>query len=129
MAGPSSPEKPASGELFLYGVDLFNYGYWWEAHAAWERLWKAAPAADLAAVFLQGLIQLSAALVKWRAGATRGAARLGGKGLEKLGRVAAELGRDGESRYLGVDVARFSEEMSGFLEGRGGSRPPLLRVE
>ena len=29
-------------EHYLYGVDLFNQGYWWEAHEAWEAVWLAA---------------------------------------------------------------------------------------
>jgi len=27
---------------FLYGIDLFNRGYWWEAHEAWEAVLLAA---------------------------------------------------------------------------------------
>ncbi len=110
---------PEGRELFLYGVDLFNYGYYWEAHAAWERLWTVAPRSERAAVFLQGLIQVSAALVKWRAGATGGARRLGAKGL-------AKLRGQGSEGYRGVDVGRFVAEVVQFLEG--GGPPPLLRM-
>ncbi|TGQ49534.1 DUF309 domain-containing protein, partial [Mesorhizobium sp. M1C.F.Ca.ET.210.01.1.1] len=28
--------------MFRWGIDLFNHGYYWEAHEAWEPLWHAA---------------------------------------------------------------------------------------
>lgn len=49
--------------VFCYGVDLFNRGFYWEAHEAWEHLWipcKEQPEG----LFLKGLIQLTASLVK-----------------------------------------------------------------
>jgi uncharacterized protein len=51
---------------YLRGVALFNAGYYWEAHEAWEGLWHAhgrvGPTADL----LKALIKLAAAGVKVR---------------------------------------------------------------
>ena len=32
-------------EEFLYGIDLFNAGYWWECHEVLEGLWHAAGSA------------------------------------------------------------------------------------
>ena len=29
-------------EDYLFGIDLYNYHYYWEAHEAWEGLWIAA---------------------------------------------------------------------------------------
>jgi len=60
---------------FTRGVDLFHAGYLWEAHEAWEPLWKAAPAGP-AKAFYQGLILVSAALLKAQLGNRRGAKRL-----------------------------------------------------
>ena len=39
---PFTPEDWRSCELYLYGIDLFNHGYWWEAHEALEDVWLAA---------------------------------------------------------------------------------------
>ena len=68
-------------ETFRWGVDLFNHGYYWEAHEAWERLWTASRAGSLRRLLLKGLILLSAAGVKARqdnpAGVRRHAARAG----------------------------------------------------
>lgn len=65
----------ASGNLFAHGIDLFDHGFYWEAHEAWERLWQAAPRDGAESRLLQGLIALAAAGVKVRQGQTIGIAR------------------------------------------------------
>lgn len=49
---------------YLRGIDLFNHGYYWEAHESWEALWHAAGRQGPIADFLKGLIKLAAAGVK-----------------------------------------------------------------
>ena len=69
---------------FLYGVDLFNRGYYWEAHEAWEQVWKNyAPQSD-EAQFLQSLIQTAAGLIKYHVGNAEGVRRLSEVSLEKM---------------------------------------------
>lgn len=41
------------------GIALFNAGKFWEAHEAWEEIWKDRP--EDGRFFIQGLIQLAAA--------------------------------------------------------------------
>jgi predicted metal-dependent hydrolase len=41
------------------GIALFNSGQFWEAHEAWEEIWKNHP--EDGRFFIQGLIQLAAA--------------------------------------------------------------------
>ena len=65
----------------------------------WERLWSESPAPH-AMEFLQGLIQLSAALVKRREGSELGEAKLIAKALEKL-RAARERSGSGKV-FMGV---------------------------
>ena len=55
---------------YCYGVDLFNEGFYWEAHEVWETLWRRAGRTGPLADFLKGLIKLAAALVKARQGRT-----------------------------------------------------------
>lgn len=40
---PDSPDPTAWQDChdYLYGIDLFNHGFYWEAHEAWEGLWVA----------------------------------------------------------------------------------------
>lgn len=49
---------------YLYGIDLYHNGYLWEAHDAWESVWKLAEEDSLEANFLQALILNSAAQLK-----------------------------------------------------------------
>src|SRR6202171_6004569 len=60
------PEKWSSNAPYLCGLDLFNHGYYWEAHEAWESLWHACGHKGLVADFLKGLIKLAAGGVKKR---------------------------------------------------------------
>jgi len=51
-------------ELYLWGFDLLAGGFPWEAHEAWERLWRGLQRGSAEALLLQALIKLAAALVK-----------------------------------------------------------------
>jgi hypothetical protein len=82
-------------------VDLFNAGYFWEAHEAWEELWVARPRRSAEALLLQGLIQTAAALVKIRLGAPDPARALARRGLDKLARVSRQ-----SPILMGLDVGR-----------------------
>jgi hypothetical protein len=59
----------ADDDGFRFGVDLFNHGFAWEAHEAWEPLWFAAPRERTERELLQGLIHCAAAVLKAKAGA------------------------------------------------------------
>lgn len=61
---PFDPACWRESREFLRGVDLFNCGFYWEAHEEWERLWHAAGRSGPTADFLKGLIKLAAAGVK-----------------------------------------------------------------
>ncbi len=61
--------------LFQHGRRLFNAGYYWEAHEAWEGVWIAAGRTGLVADYVKGLIKLAAAGVKVREGSAVGAQR------------------------------------------------------
>jgi len=57
---------------YLRGIDLFNHGYFWEAHEVWEGLWHAQGRKGPVADFLKALIKLAAAGVKARQGVGAG---------------------------------------------------------
>src|SRR3981081_2703360 len=58
---PLDPARWSESPTYLYGFDLFNYGYYWEAHETWESLWHAAGRRGPVATLLKGLIKLAAA--------------------------------------------------------------------
>lgn len=63
-------------EHYLYGIDLFNAGYWWEAHEVLEGLWHAAGIGTSVAHVLQAIIQCAAAHLKTATDRPVGARRL-----------------------------------------------------
>jgi hypothetical protein len=108
---PKPHEWPSSPD-YLYGIDLYNYGYLWEAHEAWEGLWHLAKndPDSQRADFLQGLIQCAAATLKVLMGQPRGVVALAGMGTERLARVATH--RNGD--YMNLDVTSFVEAFRTF---------------
>jgi hypothetical protein len=91
---------------YLHGIDLFNYGYYWEAHEAWEGVWRSYERSETTALFLQGLIKLAAAGVKIREGMPRGVANLAGGAADHFDEVL--LRPDGREIFCGLNVAHLA---------------------
>jgi hypothetical protein len=97
----------ASTPAFLRGIELFDRGYCWEAHEAWEGLWHAAGRRGPIADFLKALIQFAVVGVKVREG------RLDGAKAHAL--RAAELLRPLDPSLFPLDIAalvRRAEEIA-----------------
>ncbi len=87
---------------YLAGVDLFNRGWWWEAHEVWEELWHVVEGKDAAQHdLLKGLIQLAACALNRERGSDAAAERLLASAQEFLRR--AEEGA-GAPRVMGLDL-------------------------
>jgi predicted metal-dependent hydrolase len=97
---PAEPPTEWSGSRrFLRGVDLYNHGYAWEAHEAWESMWLR-PAEREQAELLQALIQLAAASVQQSVNRPDGRTRLCHRALDHLRKV-----RDAGHRvYMGLEL-------------------------
>ncbi len=90
---------------YLYGIDLFNYGYYWEAHEVWESLWNGAGRRGPTAIFLQALIKLSAAGVKQREGVAAPVRRFC---VETTAHLLDLRAITGEDRYAGLEIVRVA---------------------
>jgi len=101
------PSAWRDNEEYLHGVDLFNRRYYWEAHEAWEAVWHTCNKNATHGLFIQGLIQISAGLLRWHMGTERGARKLYGAGRAKLDHAIAESPED----YMGVRIADWAEEI------------------
>jgi len=84
VPAPLKPEHPEQSLDFCFAIDLFNAGYYWEAHEIWEGLWIAHGRVGKVADFLKGLIKLAAAGVKAREGQATGVYRHAKRSLELL---------------------------------------------
>ena len=123
-------ERWKENEAFLFGVDLFNAGCYWEAHEAWEGVWRANQETDQAqATFVQGLIQIAAAQLKRLAGNPAAARELAAEGLERVQAVydATGAGYLGVG-FMGVTPAAVAAAAGAALEGAppGGDPPRLV---
>ena len=126
VTGPPDPDAWRETPAFLWGVDLFNAGYYWEAHEAWEGLWRAADGAAAAAL-LHGLIKLAAAGVKAGVGNPRGTARHAGAAAELFTPLAAH----GHRRLFGLDPRTLRRAAEAWAERAedGPAAAPILRPE
>ena len=103
--GPSS--KPLSNETwadnrsFLLALDLFNVGYYWEAHEEFDRLLKITCPDELIGRFLKGLFKLAAAGLKVRENSIHGVRRHAASSGEVFADVAAEVDSD---RFCGLKL-------------------------
>jgi len=109
---------------WLYGVDLFNQFYFWEAHEAWESLWATAPRDSDQRLLLQGLIQIAAALLKVHGAVLAGAQSLSHDGMEKLARVAAT-----HPCLLGLDVVDAERRWRRYFEPLARRQLPAIDAD
>ena len=107
-----NPEDWQSSDAYRYGVDLFNCGYYWEAHEAWESLWHAAGRRGPTAVWLKALIKLAAAAVKLREGNARGAVRHAQRSRALVDELRATLPA-GKQHYCGLALQQVEQAARG----------------
>ena len=100
---PLDPQRPWNSTEFLFALDLFNAGYYWEAHEVWEGLWIAAGRKGCCADFLKGLIKLSAAGVKAREGQPVGVCRHAKRAVELFQSVSLLQASD-RSEFAGLGI-------------------------
>jgi hypothetical protein len=116
-AHPLAPDDWQQREDYLYAIDLFNRGYWWEAHERFEELWRATGRDTPVGRFLQALIQIAGALLKRELGSNAAASGLARAGLGKLDGLPGVL--------LGIGVSELAASVEAYFNGRSGAVPSL----
>ena len=105
---PVAAEASLSSDAFVWGLDLFDHGYYWEAHEAWEGLWQVADRDGTLRTLFKGLILLSAAGVKIRERKNAAAARHAVRAAALLRQLMKVPDRAFE-RALGMSPAALAE--------------------
>lgn len=116
-----SPERWRSLDCWLYGIDLYNFAYWWEAHEVLERLWHAAGRTSPPARFVQGIIHISAANLNLYRGNLNAGRRQARRGIDRLRGSAGQI-------RMGIDVDDFVSQVEDYVTDRA-SRPALIALE
>lgn len=119
-----APEKWLESNDYLYGVDLYNNGYWWEAHEAWEGLWQQTDKAGKQGRFLQGLIQIGAAHLKKHLGHKDGVDRLLARAFEHL--AASRAGLAPNDTYMGLRLNDFVVRARDYFENPNTTYPFII---
>ncbi|MGE0666485.1 MAG: DUF309 domain-containing protein [Sphingomonadales bacterium] len=129
-AEPSAPSPPDPDDWrashdYLRGIDLFNAGYYWEAHEAWEGLWNVSGRAGAIALLLQALIALAAAGLKLRVHNELGTTAHSRRADWLLEDAIREAG----PRQMGLDLMELQEKARGIQEMEPAAPPAVLGFE
>ena len=106
-----NPQDWQLNHHYLLGVDLYNQAYWWESHEAWETIWHTTDKNSEYGQYLQGLIQISAAFIKWFLRQQDGLEKLFGIGFSRLQSVEKT-----QAIYMGHDLTAFLEKIKKHFE-------------
>ncbi len=117
-------DKTVYDRRYLEYFENFNAERYFESHEVLEDLWLEDTSPDK--LFLQGLIQLAAAIHHLRNGNGSGATKLLALGTEKLSRYP--------SHHWSLDLERFLNQVTRFIEnsiGRpwGEIPPPKVALD
>ncbi len=130
---PARPHVPGSGsepdraalqgakadaQAFRYGVDLFNHGFFWEAHEVWEAVWRAAPPNSGRRQGVRALIQMANALLKRDMKKPNACRRLADE--------AARLTLDADLSGEGLDIRSLAVRFVAAVHGTGEFPPIVL---
>src|SRR5947209_5431565 len=97
------PEHWPASWPYLFGFDLWNHHFFWEAHETWEPLWHGCGRSGIVADALKGLIKLAAAGVKHLEATPGGVATHARRAAVLWQGVARSLGEDTD-RFLGLRI-------------------------
>ncbi len=107
------PEAWFNSPDYLYGCDLYNHGYWWEAHEAWEGLWKTTPEGSAQRHFLQGIIQVGAAHLQLFQASEQGVGRLRET---SRGHLETALVKAGQDEFMGLGLRHWMGAVEAYFE-------------
>jgi hypothetical protein len=108
---PVAPEAYRQNPSYLFGVDLYNHAYWWESHELWEGVWHTTDKTGAYGQFLQGLIQISAAFIKWYLQQPEGLIKLYEIGIGRLKSVEQT-----HKTFMGVDLSHHVAQLTAHFD-------------
>jgi predicted metal-dependent hydrolase len=95
---------------YLFGIELYAAGYFWEAHEVWEPVWMASAPNSRERLLLAGLIQLANACLKLEMGRHKAALRL----VEECLRHLRACARPAAGPLMGIAVEPLIRSILAF---------------
>jgi predicted metal-dependent hydrolase len=116
------PTDWRQSEEYRYGVDLYNFAYWWESHEVFEGLWKAVGPRTEQGSFFQALIDLAAGNLKQHMDKSHPAINLWKSSLARLEKLP--------SPYMGLNIRSLAAAITKRLAGspEACAAPVILRL-
>jgi uncharacterized protein len=111
------PDTWHQSEDYLYGIDLYNFAYWWECHEVFEGLWHIVGRNNEQGNFFQALIHLAAANIKNFCGNHQAAENLIRRGLARL--------ETAQKISMGIDVASLIRTLQQRCVQTQPQAPPI----
>ena len=124
-----NPDMWLESRDYLFGIDLFNHGYYWEAHEVWEGLWHACGRNGAVADFMKGLIKLAAAGVKAREQRPAGVHRHALRAAELFRQTADRQGNQ-QRIFMGLaidELVRSCEQLADHPPAASNEPPPAVQ--
>lgn len=115
------PEDWQKNEVYLHGIDLYNFAFWWACHEELEGLWHLTGHQGTEAQFLQGVIQVAAANLKRHVEQLDGARRLGREAVQRLASV-------GRKTFMGLELGPFIRAVNDYHVDEDSATIPLIRL-
>jgi predicted metal-dependent hydrolase len=106
-------------DLMGQGINFFNQGRYFEAHEAWEDLWRETAGASR--LFYQGLVQAAVGLHHLRRGNVNGGQAQLTKSVAKLAEYPA--------RFCGIENSRLVSDLRRILEAGKWQSIAIVRDE
>jgi hypothetical protein len=119
------PDQWQGCRPYLFGIDLFNAGYYWESHVAWEGLWMACDRKGIVADFLKGLIHLAAAGVKALEGRPEGVKSHSSRAAALWETTLRSLNAD-HDLFMGFNIEDLVRVAKAIHGDGWPARPPFL---
>lgn len=111
-------------EIYLFGLDLYNHQYFWEAHVYWEACWHKVGRKGTVANFLKSLILLSAGRLKDLLNQPEPASTHWLRSVELLESVDS-------SSFMGIDTDKLKRDIEKLRESseRGETLQHVLELD
>src|SRR4051812_27474196 len=119
-------ERWADSWHYRLGLDLFNQGYYWEAHEAWEALWHICGRRGTLATFFKALIQWAVVGVKARQQCPEGVLAHAQRALELFAEVARTMSTE---HFMGLRLPELLAWSAQVIAEPPCSEHPQAAVE
>jgi uncharacterized protein len=110
----------AGADAFAFGVDLFNHGFFWEAHEVWEAVWMTAAPNSARRQALRALIQMTNACLKLAMGKRNAFDRLAAE----IAAISPGEGLAHEGLDMAAQTSAFVHFAADVVREGGGPNEP-----